>query len=666
MPPAQPGRGKPLMTLYRQLVALTLIVVIVLFLGTWAAVVDSARRYYAEQLVTQAQDTATSFGLSIAPYLASGDLATVETMLNAIYDRGYYRSIVIRDVSGREILSRVSDLEITGVPGWFVDVVELELPSSDSLLTSGWKQAGRLSVEGHPGYAYRQFWEMATGITSWFAIIGIAVAVIGGFGLRLLLLPLSRVEHQAESLAHRRYEIQDQLPRTRELRRVVEQMNRMTLKVREMFESEAANAEALRAEAYRDPLTGVGNRNYFHSRFRFYLAAQTRGNRGALLLAKINHLDEINDEAGHEEGDRVLREAAEAIRSATVNFPDIVLARMTGSDFAVYMPDTTPEDAEYVATRVAGSFAELPIPGAESRHDTGAVGGVTYSGWVAIEELLSEADVALAEAQQTPQRPWRIRALGADEAGRPVGVGQWQKTLGKVLADRALVLHGQSVATPGSVGAVLQTEVFARILVDHTMINAGIFVPMAERLELASSLDRVVLEKVFEYASSSSPRAEIAVNLSPSSLSNKDFVSWLLARLDSSPGAGPRIVFEFVEYHALRHLADVQDFATAARARGHDIALDHFGQGFADFGYLRSLRPGYVKLDGSFANELLESPEDSRFLVRSICSVAHSLDIRVFVEGVESERHASALSGLPIDGIQGYHIDQPTPVSGSR
>jgi hypothetical protein len=130
------------MTLFRQLLIFTIILFILLFTGTWFALIQGTRTFLAEQLVSHAQDTATSFGLSIVPHVAQGDYATVETMMNVVFDRGYYKSMRVVDIEGNEKVVRNRKVTVEGVPEWFIDFVPLGSPSATSSLTAGWIQAG--------------------------------------------------------------------------------------------------------------------------------------------------------------------------------------------------------------------------------------------------------------------------------------------------------------------------------------------------------------------------------------------------------------------------------------------------------------------------------------------------------------------------------------------
>ena len=200
------------MTLYRQLLIFTLVLFFLLFTGTWFAKLNSTSTFLLDQLKSHSQDTATSLGLSISPYMEQNDLPSIETMFNAVFDRGYYRIIRLTDVDGRLLIDRTREVAIEGVPQWFVGLVSLETPSATSIVLAGWSQAGTVFVESHPGYAYKTLWETVVSTSLWFVAMIIVVLVGGGVGLRILLRPLKKVERQALIVCKKQYEIQTDIP----------------------------------------------------------------------------------------------------------------------------------------------------------------------------------------------------------------------------------------------------------------------------------------------------------------------------------------------------------------------------------------------------------------------------------------------------------------------
>jgi EAL domain-containing protein (putative c-di-GMP-specific phosphodiesterase class I) len=186
--------------------------------------------------------------------------------------------------------------------------------------------------------------------------------------------------------------------------------------------------------------------------------------------------------------------------------------------------------------------------------------------------------------------------------------------------------------------------------------------PFAERLHLVSYLDRIVLEEVMQIESSEIQIDQIAVNISTASLENDSFRRWVYSALNNLSENAPRINFEFAEFGAVQNLELIKEFSVLVRQFGHLVGLDHYGQSFSHLGYLKSLRPDYVKIDRAYTGELKDEESDSRFFVGSLCSVAHSLDINVIAEGVETEQQWELLKELNLDAIQGYVVDRPKPL----
>lgn len=651
------------MTLYRQLLIFTLLLFFVLFAGTWFSKLNSTRTFLQDQLESHAQDTATSLGLSISPYMEQHDLPAVETMINAVFDRGYYRTVRLTDVEGRVLLDRTLEITIEGVPQWFVDMVHLKTPSATSIVLSGWNQAGTVLVESHPGYAYKTLWDTVARTSLWFIAMIIVVLVGGGLGLRVLLKPLKRVEHQAETLCKKQYEIQTDLPRTRELRRVVEAMNKMTYKVKDMFDEQAQVAERLRKNAYLDSLTGLGNRRYLEGQVATRLNRGESSLNGAFLLVELHALQELNQAKGFQAGDVLVQRVGQILKSQVEHVPHCALARLTGGNFALFLPDIGENGAELIATSLGKEFAQLSVEGLALTENVGHIGGVVYESGTSLGQLLSGADTALRAAQQQGANTWQVDML-VDESGAPArGQMQWRDLLNNTLEKKSVLLFVQRVVRCSDRGTTVHLEVFSRIMdKSGKLLSAGRFVPLAERLGLIAALDRVVIEKAMEASAGLAQTDRLSVNVSSSSLKDTNFRDWLLRALKKLPSVGPKLTFEFAEFGAVRNLELVREFGKQVHELGHGYGLDHFGQGFSNFGYLQSLRPDFVKIDRAYTDELLSKESDSHFFIGSLIGVAHSLDIMVVAEGVENEDQYRLLHELNLDAVQGYLIGRPEPL----
>jgi len=654
------------MTLYRQLLIFTLTLFVLLFTAIWIEKLQSTRSFLNTQLESHAQDTATSLGLSLSPILADNDIPTVDAMMNTVFDRGYYRVISLKDMQGKVITERVLKVKIAGVPDWFIGLISIKPPSAESLVMAGWNQAGKLYVESHPGFAYQTMWKTMVQISIYFLLAGSAFLILGGLGLRLLLKPLKIVELQAEAICRKEYRVQDKLPKTKELRQVVESMNHMTTQVRDMFDSQSKVADRLRRNAYSDQLTGLGNRRYMTAQVEAHLEAAKEKRHGALLMLQIDNLKTINELEGFTAGDALLKKVAGVIKEETKSLNDVTLARLTGGDFAIFISEINSADTSDVAEKLSKRVNRLAVENASHSNNLAHIGGVTYVHAPTLPKLLSEADNALQAARRQGPKKWLITPLASRENSVIKGKMWWKKTLENVLKHGNINLFGQPVVNSKNRQQVLHQEMFSRITLESgEIVAAGIFIPLAERLQLISKLDKVVLKKVFEQEQFMADLKTIAINVSPSSLNDSDFVDWILDELGRFPHKKTRIIFEFPEVSAVQHIDAVKNFSRRVQDLGHAIGLDHFGQSFYNFGYLRSLRPEYVKIDRAFTRELEHDHGDSEFFIEALCGVAHSLDIRVIAEGVERDEQVDLLLELDIDALQGYRFGEPEQIKHS-
>ncbi len=127
----------------------------------------------------------------------------MNSMVDAIFDRGYYKTISVITVDGDTLIERNNPVTSKDVPSWFINNVDLRLPTAEAMVMSGWKQAATVVVVSHPGYAYRELWKNTVDTFWLFSLTTITALLLGILAIRLLLKPLQRVEEQAEAICER-------------------------------------------------------------------------------------------------------------------------------------------------------------------------------------------------------------------------------------------------------------------------------------------------------------------------------------------------------------------------------------------------------------------------------------------------------------------------------
>lgn len=648
------------MTLLRQLIIVIVTLFSLLFAGSVVINVQNTRNYLNNQLRSISQDMATSLGMSLSPHIAAGEMATAESMVNAVSDSGYYREVIVADIHGKPLIERTQATSIDGIPQWFIDLIPLETPRGEALIMAGWQQAGMVRISANPGYAYTTLWSNSIDAFWWFLGSSAFVFGLGVVALHYVLRPLRDVEKQAKAICDREFPVQGKLPWTLELRSVVGAMNRMTSKVKDMFDEQAAAMERVRSEAYLDTLTGLANRRYFDMQLRHLINAPDSFESGAVIFIELDDFKRFNERRGYQAGDALLKGCGAMIGEVCRNTPELehFAARLAGANFAIVAADLADKEALVLAEKFAAGLATLTTQGLADTNTVGHVGVALYHGQP-VGQLLAEADLALRAAQVKGANAVHMNdsQMASEFAG--YSATRWKDVLTGVLQERRIQLHRQAaVAADGE--TVFQYEVLLRVHgEDGKLIPAGVVIPMAKRLHLAEDFDKYVVNETLErLARPENAGATIAVNLFPASIQDAGFVAWLVDTLRRHAAVAPRIAFEVMEHGVRDHLDALRGWIDRMKETGAKTGLDQFGKGFATFDYLSTLKVDYIKLDGSYVRGIEEN-KDNQFFIDSLVKIAHGLDVQVIAESVETPAERTMLASLRVDGVKGYGIARP-------
>lgn len=649
------------MKLSRLLVLIISLLWLLIFIGTLAISIHHTRDYLVNQMQSHAQDTATSLGLSLTTSIEQGDLATMKAMVDAIFDRGYYREIVIREMSGEVFVERAEELWVKGVPAWFTAMFTLAPPQGKALILHGWKQVGTVEVVSHPGYAYKELWRISVQAFVLLAAAGLAAFLLVVLVMRSALAPLGEMEAQALAVSQRQFRPLKKIPWARELRRVAQAMNTMCRAVERMLSEQIALTEKMRTKAYQDGVTGLANGRSFGERLHHLVNSPEEFSAGALVIVCLDRFKEYNEQHGHAAGDRLLQTAAQALVKASANYERCLLARMNGAEFAMLAPDIGPDKAGALGDALVGALAHLrEQAGGDSAE--AYIGIACYQIGQSASDLFGAADMALEAAQDRQGSRWRLYSGEGAAEKSLLTEGDRKAVVEKALETGGIVLAFQPVPAAGD-HRLLHYEALARIPVaDGALLPAAMFLPIARKHGLAEEIDRQVVAKILAHLESQAGGTEMfAVNLCGSSVRSPDFIKWLCGRLAEDRGRASRLVFEVAELCMMDNVDATRNAIELIRQAGARFALDRFGLSAASLGHLRNLHLEYIKIDGSYIRHINQN-EDSQFFVQALAGIAHGLGISVIAEYVETQEELEALRHLAVDGVQGYFTGEPAPL----
>nr|CBX31628.1 hypothetical protein N47_E51400 [uncultured Desulfobacterium sp.] len=620
--------------------------------GTFLVNVINSRRFIEDQLASHAQDTATSLGLSLSTSNNKSNMATVNSMVDAIFDRGYYQKIIVLSMQGEILLERNMPIRIKNVPDWFIKLLPLSTPDREALVMSGWKQSGRVLVKSHPGYAYALLWHNFKDIFKWFVSMWLIGTILIILIMRVVLLNLKEVESQAVAVSNREFPEVKKLPWSRELRSVVTAMNHMTQKLKITFQDQARFIELLRKEAYNDPVTFLANRRHFLSRLSFLIESSDEFLMGSLVLIQINEFKKFNQLHGHEEGDRLLEKAARTIETECSKLgSNYLLGRMNGAEFALLLQNIEQAESEKIVKSVLVKLDQV-----NSLYNSPIVfhcGISSYTGSETINRLFAAADAALRITQG-----YSVSSLECFEKNSNIscnfsGANSLGNMLRDSLRDNKVKLHLEPIIScMGS--ELLHYEALARIRDENgQLLPAQIFIRLAEEMECIQDLDKLIITALLDcMKANTADTNHYAVNLSSISMKDSAFMDWLIQTLRKFPDHSKRLIFETTEYGCISFFESVKSSISRILSTGSQFGLDHFGIGSVSFGYLINLKLDYLKIDGTYIRDISKNM-DNQFFIQGIGNIAHGLDIKIIGTCTEKEEDFITLKSLGADAAQG-------------
>jgi diguanylate cyclase (GGDEF)-like protein len=421
----------------------------------------------------------------------------------------------------------------------------------------------------------------------------------------------------------------------------------------------------LRYLADHDSLTGLLDRRRFRAELDQYVSFSARyGGQGAVMIIDIDGLKAVNDAHGHHAGDNLIRLIA-AIMHERVRTTDIV-ARLSGDEFAVLMPQTDTTGALQLGEALRAQVAEsaVPVPGAESA--TISVGITMFGGEreVSAEAVLLAADQAMYQAKSDGRNQI---ALFQDPREPRRRLQRRQTTTARIrdaLTHDRLSLHTQPIRSLAS-GGIERYELLLRMTGDNgELLPAASFIEAAERSGMVQELDRWVVVRALELLASrereGSP-VSLHVNLSGASVADLSVLEFIERRLDEGEADPARCTFEITETARVHDYEAAGGFADRLTEFGCQVAIDDYGAGFGPFHYLKQIPFDLIKIDGSFIRDMPNSDAD-QLTVQAIVQIARGLGKTTIAEFVQDDITAQMLREYGVDMAQGYHLGRPVDV----
>jgi diguanylate cyclase (GGDEF)-like protein len=416
----------------------------------------------------------------------------------------------------------------------------------------------------------------------------------------------------------------------------------------------------LARQAFRDPLTELGNRKLFIDHATDALA-DADDTMTAIILIDLDGFKGVNDTYGHAAGDALLRTAAERL-NANVRSNDTV-SRLGGDEFVVLLPRLADDQiADTVANRILRDLLQ-PLTFSDTVLTIRASAGIAIArGSVHVDELMREADLALYQAKADGKGVARrfdpARSAVAEQRRRD------EAELRRAVDGGEFEVHYQPIVDLAAEHTVGVEALIRWRHPERGLLPPAAFLDLAESMGLLPELGGWVLEEACRQAAGWQQHGpcELNVNLSASQLGNPDLVEEVRGVLRRTGLRPQLLVLELTESVALTDLAESARVLGALKTLGVRIALDDFGTGFSSLSHLGALPVDVVKIDRSFVQTMQETEGAS--VAEAVLQIARTFNLAPVAEGVEDAEQADRLRKLECAQAQGYHFARPMPADG--
>ncbi|MEE9336987.1 MAG: LapD/MoxY N-terminal periplasmic domain-containing protein [Methylococcaceae bacterium] len=632
------------MSLFKQLLILVSALFLLIFGLNFMLSVNNIKSYLEGEAEVHAQDTATSLGLSLSPYMAVDSDPIIETTMKAIFDRGYYQEIKLVDVDNLTLVKLSNNEEFEGVPGWFVNTFQMHGAKAESEISSGWHISGVVYVTINPGYAYLKLYEQVK--SSFFYSLGVLILSILLLlvVLRITLSSLKKIDHMALAIAKGKFETIDELPWTTETKNVTRSMNMMSRRMDGVITNLNVKLTGIGRKLQQDELTGLHKKSSFETDLKHLFESDIDA---FIFIIKIDGLNELVKEWDSDAVDQFLKYFAQIL----IDVPkaseacDISVYRFFGSEFALLVKNAKTEEVEEIAKNLSSSFTEIGEK--YKKPDIAHIGVVPFNPVDSVEGILLAANEAYEKAHIIGQNSYSIRS-NEDQAK---DIADWKALVFSVVDNHDYSVRYVDPVESFQTEKTIMKESFLDIFDKQgETVSIATFISIAEKFSKIVELDKGVILTVIDHIKSLQIQHALAINLSTRTVKNSAFRSWLADLIGENKSLSQQLVFNLSAYAVAKEVKVYKEFIDFVHQLNAKVMIKRFEIRSLSPENAKILKPDYIRLARDLGHNV-SSDQEKRAFIETMQEICELLDISILAENVQAEIDFNCLRDIGITGI---------------
>lgn len=506
------------------------------------------------------------------------------------------------------------------------------------------------------------------------AILAIIIIIFANLLAKKISAPIIALRDAMRTASDGNLTVQSNIKYNNELGELSKNFNKMLHIIKtnyedleSMHEELLSNEEQLRSNydhieflAYHDTLTNLPNKLAFLDYVNAVLSSPQNNRRHSVYFVDLDNFKTVNDTLGHEYGDTLLMKTAQ-ILSALIDGTGM-LARAGGDEFLIFREDIgSSENAVAFASQIIETFkSPLDLDG-EIVYVSMSIGISIYpENGLSSKVLIKNSDIAMYKSKDTGKNKFTLfDSTMEEELNRNTLV---MEVLRNAIDNNDIYIQYQPLIELDT-NNIIGYEALMRISCERLgRISPKEFIPIAEESGLITELSTWLIREACQFNKQlldlgSKPRP-VSVNISSIQINRPGFVSTLSSILEETGLPPQYLELEITESTLVSSIMDATMLLNNLQQLGVKVSLDDFGTGYSSLNYLTQMPIDTLKIDKSFIDNICTNEKDVQ-IAEAIIQLAHSLDIKVVAEGVETEEQLSLLKARHCDIIQGYIFSPP-------
>lgn len=622
--------GEKIMTLFRQIALAILCIFVLLFFIVIGVTVGEIKRTAQEALYESAQNSATSISLSI------DDSDAVQTVINAAFDNGNYEQIVFRNAQGKVTYERVQKDTETHIPQWFEEMVNLAPAIANVTISSGWQILGDVEVQADRTIVYKQLYAIFTNLLIDLALALVVALLLLYLFFKWLLKPLEQVKKQAQAIMDNAFIIAKRIPFTLEFRALTNSMNASVKKTERIFKNANDALKHNKELLYVDPVTQLYNRRYFALKAGEYISPDSSYTQGLLVIVGIARVELLNKLIGYKNTDAFFQNIAAQLKLSFESYEGSLITRLNGTEFVAMVPGEHGSELMQKTTAFSKSVRALfEALEAEESSIKLHLGYCRYGQEENIGKLFAKIDYTLSQTKMSDSG----EILEVEDDMLLMGKEQWRDILKEAIASGGFAFTYKDARSVKE-NAVKYTELRFSIQTSKGDFKYSDFIGPVVELGMLIDFYTSVFKKVMQ----TSAKNTLSIYLPLHLVACTETSQKVKHIFEGIQGVPRDIVFEFSE-DTLRQQYDCSVSTIALiRHHGYDFAVTNFIASSDDYGFLKELKPRYIKISK-------EVVFDNAQNINLLNILLHSIGAETIVTNMEEQYDRDALKEIGIDCV---------------